>query len=533
MRKATRAILVALLTFLSTVVVGAAAVLTSAITLAATALIVPGTGTPNANIVANYMENARDRYMTSTPCTVANGCIGANLIGIDYPASFWPLGFPPFPSTWCPGLHCDTWNVSAGKGVANLNSAFITVLTDPMKPNEPIVIFGYSQGGAVVSNEMYNLAGLPQTTKDRITVVTIGNIEGPQGLWTRLSFIPYVPILNVTPCCTLPTDIGIKSYNYNFEYDLVGDAPLYLFNPLAWLNAALAVEYVHGDYLLPNGNDPSGTLPYGYTEAELAAAIADPNNIRTYQDGTFILIPQKGPLPIMMPLLELADATHTTPLVKPIVDLFNPIFKVIIDLGYDRTANPGIPQTLKLFPIVNPITLAIDLVVAAGEGIEAAWNDITGNTSGPAATLAPSGPSILAADNDAKLAQAPVDVQKPDLTSPLKPLKRNAIDTSVPANPLKIDLTPKVGVDLQQPKPDAGGSSNPVFNLPKLPKPNVSAPTLPKLPKLPKPGNPFVPRVTELFPSLREAVNGLTTADPTPDPDAGEQSADAQAPAAA
>lgn len=118
-----------------------------------------------------------------------------------------------------------------------------------------------------------------------ITVVTIGNIEGPQGLWTRLSFLPTIPILNITFCCTLPTDIGIKSYNYNFEYDPVGDAPLYVFAPLSWLNAIAAFQYVHGNYLVPNSNDPTGTLPYGYTDATLAAAIADPNNIRTYQDG--------------------------------------------------------------------------------------------------------------------------------------------------------------------------------------------------------------------------------------------------------
>lgn len=55
MRKATHAAAVAFLVFLSSVLVGVAAMITAAITLAATAaLIVPGTGTPNANIVADY-----------------------------------------------------------------------------------------------------------------------------------------------------------------------------------------------------------------------------------------------------------------------------------------------------------------------------------------------------------------------------------------------------------------------------------------------------------------------------------------------
>jgi hypothetical protein len=43
-------------------------------------------------------------------------------------------------------------------------------------------VFGYPQGGAVVSREMYNLANLDQTVKDNITVVTISNINNPRGL---------------------------------------------------------------------------------------------------------------------------------------------------------------------------------------------------------------------------------------------------------------------------------------------------------------------------------------------------------------
>jgi hypothetical protein len=49
-----------------------------------------------------------------------------------------------------------------------------------------------------------------------------------------------------------------------------------LLYPPALLNAPAAFEYVHGNYLVPNSNDPTGSLPYGYTNATLAAAISDP-----------------------------------------------------------------------------------------------------------------------------------------------------------------------------------------------------------------------------------------------------------------
>ena len=46
----------------------------------------PGTGTPNANIVENYMEHAADRYVAPfEPCSTTDHC---NLNGVDYPASF-------------------------------------------------------------------------------------------------------------------------------------------------------------------------------------------------------------------------------------------------------------------------------------------------------------------------------------------------------------------------------------------------------------------------------------------------------------
>lgn len=58
-----RRLITTLLTVLTAVLVTVASTLTMAVALAATALIVPGTGTPNANIVKDYMENARDYYI--------------------------------------------------------------------------------------------------------------------------------------------------------------------------------------------------------------------------------------------------------------------------------------------------------------------------------------------------------------------------------------------------------------------------------------------------------------------------------------
>jgi hypothetical protein len=149
MRKSARALVLVVLSLLSAAVLGVTSAFMAAFALgAATALIVPGTGTPDANVVENYREHAADRYIAPfEPCSTTDGC---DLVGIDYPASFWPLGFI---GNWCPGFQCDTWNESVGTGVQNLETALRADLDKPCPTTgcEPIVIFGYSQGGAVVS----------------------------------------------------------------------------------------------------------------------------------------------------------------------------------------------------------------------------------------------------------------------------------------------------------------------------------------------------------------------------------------------
>src|SRR5215211_6986768 len=108
MRKAGRVVVLFLLSLVSTAVLTAATLVLSAISLAATVLIVPGTGTPDANGIGGYMTNFRNYYM-QTPCSTApGGCPDSGLVGVNYPASFWPIPLPG----WCPNLSCDTFNVS-------------------------------------------------------------------------------------------------------------------------------------------------------------------------------------------------------------------------------------------------------------------------------------------------------------------------------------------------------------------------------------------------------------------------------------
>ena len=58
------------------------------------------------------------------------------------------------------------------------------------------------------------------------------------------------------------------------------------------------------------------------------------------------MIPAKS-LPLANLILSVADSFGITPFVKPFVDLFAPIAKVIIDLGYDWSGDPDVPRACR------------------------------------------------------------------------------------------------------------------------------------------------------------------------------------------
>jgi hypothetical protein len=46
-----------------------------------------------------------------------------------------------------------------------------------------------------------------------------------------------------------------------------------------------------------------------------------------------------------------------------------PFFRVLVELGYDRSIPPGEPTPARLIPPINPVKVAADLVDAVGEGV--------------------------------------------------------------------------------------------------------------------------------------------------------------------
>ena len=373
MRRMLRAVALSGLALLSAIGLGATSTVSAPPAQAVTALVAPGTGTPDANVIAGYLENARDYYMTTTPCTAANDC---NVVGVNYPATFWPLFFRP---RWCVPGRCDKWDVSVAAGLNNFNSQLVGLLATT---DEEIVLFGYSQGGAIVSDQLRLIAGIDPALKERLSVVLIGNIDNPLGgPWTQLGFLGTIPIVDVTTGMPTIVDTGIPMTSVHFEYDGVGDFPLYWGNLPAFLNGLAGFWYVHGQMLWPNGYNETG-LPNGYTPAELADQMnpdLHPENFRYDSFGNpFITIPTRT-LPIMQPLIDFGKAFGLSWLVQPFIDLVSPALRVVIDTAYDRELDPGVPRYLSILPFnprLNLVEVAQDFVAAVGEGVQAFLDDI-------------------------------------------------------------------------------------------------------------------------------------------------------------
>ncbi len=391
-RSMVKTTVVAILTALAALVIGVMSSLTTAVTAsigltAFQALVVPGTGTPHA--ANDYLDNVVNYYVlpgANPACSVAapaGPCPTTQ--GIDYFATFWPIPLPGWG-----GLEGEKWNVSVASGVTGLNGKYDGIIGNSELDDQQIVVFGYSQGATVASNFKRLHANDPWDIKARTDYFYIGNPQRPAGgFFERFAFLGNVPILDAQFGDPSPTDtctdengaLRTCATDFALQYDGVVDFPQWLLNPVSFANAVAGFEYVHGTYLAPNGDDPSTETPYGYTPEEVQDAVTAAQadcSAATYcqkpagSDTIYVTLPARY-LPLYQPFIDIGEATGTSALIVPIVDLVSPATQTIIETGYNRT-NYSTPTPGSLLPpaTFNPIQTAVDLVNDIPEGINMA-----------------------------------------------------------------------------------------------------------------------------------------------------------------
>ncbi|OBF50814.1 PE-PPE domain-containing protein [Mycolicibacterium monacense] len=183
----------------------------------------------------------------------------------------------------------------------------------------------------------------------------LGNGSRPNGgLMSRFDGA-YIPILDVsfigpTPTTTAGATPGeITTYDIARQYDLFADFPTNPLNILAVANAFAGQLFVHPDY---GSVDMSQAVFQG-----------------TYGDTAYYLIPTY-PLPLLMPLTWI-------PVIGPIaVDMLDPVLRVLVEAGYDRTINPGVPTPANFLYLPDPVTLGSSLLHAIPTGLTYGTQDI-------------------------------------------------------------------------------------------------------------------------------------------------------------
>ncbi len=195
-----------------------------------------------------------------------------------------------------------------------------------------------------------------------IDFVEGGTLNLPNGgLLARFPGL-HIPILDFTFNGPAPTDTQFDTVVTNRQYDGFADFPLYPINLIADLNAILGMVFVHFD--------------------GLAVSLADDPAPPTYQGThgrTSYYFFETEDLPLFEPLRILGVPER-------LIDVVEPFFRVIVELGYDRSIPPWEPTPARLRPMHDPATVAGNLSDAIGEGIE---NALRIGESEPAAPPSP------------------------------------------------------------------------------------------------------------------------------------------------
>ncbi|GAT04143.1 PE-PPE domain-containing protein [Mycolicibacterium fortuitum] len=323
------------------------ATMSTLVQLAATALIMGGTGMkalgdPHQWGAGTYVDQVNSTYLAGYHLDEDD------LRWVSTPEQFWP-------ATSLTDISFDT---SVARGVLSLNNAVQTT------PGEKVVV-GYSQSANIATREKRNLAelraqGATVPAPDELSFVFVANPNRPNGgILARFEGL-YIPILGVSFDGATPDD-EYRTIDVARQYDLIADFPKYPLNLLADLNALMGYFYLH-----PN---------YGSSVVNLN----DPGTYDSYTSGntTYYLV-HTAQLPLLQPFRDIGVP-------EPVLDLVEPTLRVLIELAYDRTpANMGVPTRAGLIPHIDLDKLASDLRAAAREGVRNALADLGIDTTGAA-----------------------------------------------------------------------------------------------------------------------------------------------------
>lgn len=349
---------------------------------AALVTAVPPTAQPNLTATTLYMggtfsqlsvpQDTRefiDSYIGSMDRSFVEPsglCPNCAPVGVYTPEQFWPAT----------GLIQMTFDKSVAKGLTNLDNCLggqPCIVTAPpysatgkqTLTDTSFTVVSYSQSGTIAAEAKENLisdsAGRstmgPSASADvspEVSFVFVANPNRPNGgILPRFEGL-HIPVLGVSFTAATPTDSSrtapLTTVDVARQYDAISDFPTNPLDLLASLNALCGYFIIH-------------VAPFGGGTPELQGQ---------YQDSTYYLIPTPT-LPLLMPMARL-------PVVGPfLAAVLDPPLRVLVEAGYDRTLNPGVPTRAN--PRYRPplATTARNFLQAIPAGLDNGIAYVTGN----------------------------------------------------------------------------------------------------------------------------------------------------------
>jgi hypothetical protein len=236
-----------------------------------------------------------------------------------------------------------------------------------VSPEDPVVVFGYSQSSDAASQIMSQLAekGVPS---DDVHFVLVGDPQNPNGGFLNTFDFPAG---NTSAFSTLDQSFGPATPSdlyptniYTLEYDGFADFPHYTTNLLSDLNADVGFFLEHFEYLDLSPDQINNAILLPGSEALTGDGLTD-----------YYMIPSND-LPLLEPLLLIPGIG------QPLYDLLEPDTQILVNLGYGSITegwNQGPanePTTFGLYPDIDQTQLSDALSNGWQQGVTDALNDL-------------------------------------------------------------------------------------------------------------------------------------------------------------
>jgi hypothetical protein len=349
----------------------------NSVALAATALVMGGTGhsldisRDTQQFVRDYVGGALSSFLEKSGLC-SGGNAGCSLVAVSTPEQF----------RFNTGLWDLTFDESVAAGQATLDSCMrsgncaaasapFTSTTDHFLDDTTYVVYGYSQSSTIATLQKRHLMADPIPGVNVHFVVT-ANPNRPNGGFLQRFAGLRLDALGVTFTGATPTNSDdLTTVDITRQYDGWSDFPTNPLNLLADINAVMGILLLHPFYY-----DVGAQVPQGQ-----------------YGDTSYFLIPTPV-LPMLMPLAAV-------PVIgMPLALTLDPVLRVLVEAGYNRTTSPGDPTTAQ-WQYFQPLTKVMENVnTAIRTGVDNGISYFTGTR--PLGTQVPGpygvgGPPVTAA----------------------------------------------------------------------------------------------------------------------------------------